>query len=316
MGSSANWGPASKDMERAKLPKIFIVTFKMASWMQGAAEYILLWASFPCRPSNPLKAFKSHKAHVNSHRVVPRIRTMATASDWTTQVHLLHFRVRCDHTFHDIACWFYICSKISTACICWWSARCTEGIATSEYKKRGNIHNHTQDTRRFLHAVYRVGDLDGTLEYYKKNFGMKQIRYRDIPEVEASWKHSQLLSTCAMLVLDLYNALKSYYMTCISQFASIRRLMWSWHKYKRISTYLIMMVTPLWSGWWRVESIDVLNREKVDFLLYCAGEVHQCLLDWSWSVSCFHCMAVTMNICFCMLSACQRLVTCTVYEAS
>jgi len=39
-----------------------------------------------------------------------------------------------------------------------------------------------QDTRRFLHAVYRVGDLDGTLEYYKKNFGMKQIRYRDIPE--------------------------------------------------------------------------------------------------------------------------------------
>lgn len=34
-----------------------------------------------------------------------------------------------------------------------------------------------------LHAVFRVGNLDDTIEYYKKNFGMKQIRYRDIPEV-------------------------------------------------------------------------------------------------------------------------------------
>ena len=41
----------------------------------------------------------------------------------------------------------------------------------------------SQDTRRFLHAVYRVGDLDKTIEFYKANFGFKQIRYRDIPEV-------------------------------------------------------------------------------------------------------------------------------------
>ena len=52
-----------------------------------------------------------------------------------------------------------------------------------------------QDTRRFLHAVYRVGDLDGTLEYYKKNFGMKQIRYRDIPEVS---RYPQLYLRCSV----------------------------------------------------------------------------------------------------------------------
>ena len=40
-----------------------------------------------------------------------------------------------------------------------------------------------QDTRRMLHAVYRVGNLDETIEYYKKHFGLKQLRYRDIPEV-------------------------------------------------------------------------------------------------------------------------------------
>lgn len=34
-----------------------------------------------------------------------------------------------------------------------------------------------------LHAVYRVGNLDETIEYYKKHFGLKQLRYRDIPEV-------------------------------------------------------------------------------------------------------------------------------------
>ncbi|KAK9824398.1 hypothetical protein WJX72_010013 [[Myrmecia] bisecta] len=33
-----------------------------------------------------------------------------------------------------------------------------------------------------LHAVYRVGDMDATIDYYKKQFGMKQLRYRDIPE--------------------------------------------------------------------------------------------------------------------------------------
>ena len=40
-----------------------------------------------------------------------------------------------------------------------------------------------RDKRRFLHAVYRVGDLDATFDYYKTHFGMKQLRYRDVPDV-------------------------------------------------------------------------------------------------------------------------------------
>lgn len=32
-----------------------------------------------------------------------------------------------------------------------------------------------EDKRRMLHAVYRVGDMDATVEYYKKHFGM-QVR--------------------------------------------------------------------------------------------------------------------------------------------
>lgn len=33
-----------------------------------------------------------------------------------------------------------------------------------------------------LHAVYRVADMDKTIEYYEKHFGLKKVRYRDIPE--------------------------------------------------------------------------------------------------------------------------------------
>ena len=77
-----------------------------------------------------------------------------------------------------------------------------------------------KDSRRFLHAVYRVmypdlkahscsaatcnlhmhclppnctcsttllmvqvGKLDETIKYYKENFGMEQLRYRDVPDV-------------------------------------------------------------------------------------------------------------------------------------
>lgn len=39
-----------------------------------------------------------------------------------------------------------------------------------------------QDNRRMLHVVYRVGDMDATMAYYEKHFGMKQLRYRDVPE--------------------------------------------------------------------------------------------------------------------------------------
>ncbi|KAI4295908.1 hypothetical protein L6164_035904 [Bauhinia variegata] len=39
-----------------------------------------------------------------------------------------------------------------------------------------------KDKRRFLHAVYRVGDLDRTIEFYTECFGMKLLRKRDVPE--------------------------------------------------------------------------------------------------------------------------------------
>jgi Glyoxalase/Bleomycin resistance protein/Dioxygenase superfamily len=39
-----------------------------------------------------------------------------------------------------------------------------------------------QDNRRMLHVVYRVGDMDATMKYYKGHFGMQQLRYRDMPD--------------------------------------------------------------------------------------------------------------------------------------
>ncbi|AEE28796.1 glyoxalase/bleomycin resistance protein/dioxygenase superfamily protein [Arabidopsis thaliana] len=43
-----------------------------------------------------------------------------------------------------------------------------------------------KDNRRFLHVVYRVGDLDRTIEFYTEVFGMKLLRKRDIPEEKYS----------------------------------------------------------------------------------------------------------------------------------
>ncbi|CAK8531103.1 unnamed protein product [Lathyrus sativus] len=39
-----------------------------------------------------------------------------------------------------------------------------------------------KDKRRFLHAVYRVGDLDRTIKFYTEALGMKLLRKRDVPE--------------------------------------------------------------------------------------------------------------------------------------
>ncbi|OIV95829.1 hypothetical protein TanjilG_06805 [Lupinus angustifolius] len=39
-----------------------------------------------------------------------------------------------------------------------------------------------KDRHRFLHAVYRVGDLDHTIKFYTEAFGMKLLRKRDVPE--------------------------------------------------------------------------------------------------------------------------------------
>lgn len=38
------------------------------------------------------------------------------------------------------------------------------------------------DNRRFLHVVYRVGNLDKTIKFYTECLGMKLLRKRDIPE--------------------------------------------------------------------------------------------------------------------------------------
>ncbi|KAH9797894.1 Lactoylglutathione lyase GLX1 [Citrus sinensis] len=43
-----------------------------------------------------------------------------------------------------------------------------------------------KDKRRFLHAVYRVGDLDRTIKYYTECFGMELLRKRDVPEEKYS----------------------------------------------------------------------------------------------------------------------------------
>ncbi|CAH2038213.1 unnamed protein product [Thlaspi arvense] len=43
-----------------------------------------------------------------------------------------------------------------------------------------------KDNRRFLHVVYRVGDLDRTIKFYTECFGMKLLRKRDIPEEKYS----------------------------------------------------------------------------------------------------------------------------------
>ncbi|KAG5516455.1 hypothetical protein RHGRI_037241 [Rhododendron griersonianum] len=44
----------------------------------------------------------------------------------------------------------------------------------------------TKDNRRFLRAVYRVGDLDRTIEFYTEGFGMKLLRKEDFPEKKYS----------------------------------------------------------------------------------------------------------------------------------
>ncbi|KAL2321306.1 hypothetical protein Fmac_030275 [Flemingia macrophylla] len=40
-----------------------------------------------------------------------------------------------------------------------------------------------QDKRRMLHVVYRVGDLDKTIKFYRECFGMKLLRQRDLQEL-------------------------------------------------------------------------------------------------------------------------------------
>ncbi|CAM9570063.1 unnamed protein product, partial [Choristocarpus tenellus] len=39
---------------------------------------------------------------------------------------------------------------------------------------------------KMLHVVYRVGNMDKTIKFYQDVFGMKLLRYRDIPEEKYS----------------------------------------------------------------------------------------------------------------------------------
>ncbi|KAF6168200.1 hypothetical protein GIB67_011585 [Kingdonia uniflora] len=57
-----------------------------------------------------------------------------------------------------------------------------EGIVPSEHV----LEWAKKDKRRFLHAVYRVGDLDRTIKFYTECFGMQLLRKRDIPEEKYS----------------------------------------------------------------------------------------------------------------------------------
>lgn len=43
-----------------------------------------------------------------------------------------------------------------------------------------------KDNHRFLHAVYRVGNLERTIKFYTECLGMKLLRQRDIPEEKYS----------------------------------------------------------------------------------------------------------------------------------
>lgn len=39
-----------------------------------------------------------------------------------------------------------------------------------------------EDSRRILHAVYRVGDLKKSVDFYTKSLGLKELRHRDVPD--------------------------------------------------------------------------------------------------------------------------------------
>ena len=46
-----------------------------------------------------------------------------------------------------------------------------------------------QDERRMLHATICVADLDSTIKYYEKHFGLRESRYRDVPAKEYAYSY-------------------------------------------------------------------------------------------------------------------------------
>ncbi|KAK7282987.1 hypothetical protein RIF29_12155 [Crotalaria pallida] len=72
------------------------------------------------------------------------------------------------------------------------SAKASELFQVAESTNVVAVKNQTlldwvqNDTRRFLHVVYHVGDLDKTIKFYTECLGMKVLRKRDIPEEKYS----------------------------------------------------------------------------------------------------------------------------------
>lgn len=53
------------------------------------------------------------------------------------------------------------------------------------------------DKRRMLHAVYRVGDLPGTVKFYKEQFGMQvriPYKYHRLEQQNSCYVHAELLN--------------------------------------------------------------------------------------------------------------------------
>ncbi|KAF6146624.1 hypothetical protein GIB67_008910 [Kingdonia uniflora] len=57
-----------------------------------------------------------------------------------------------------------------------------EGVVPSEHV----LEWAKKDKRRFLHAMYRVGDLDCTIKFYTECLGVQLLRKQDIPEEKYS----------------------------------------------------------------------------------------------------------------------------------
>ncbi|XP_022994208.1 LOW QUALITY PROTEIN: lactoylglutathione lyase GLX1 [Cucurbita maxima] len=60
-----------------------------------------------------------------------------------------------------------------------------------------------KDNRPFLRAVYRVSDLDRTIEFYTECFGMKLLRIRDVPEAKCTRAFMGFGSEQSSFVLEL-----------------------------------------------------------------------------------------------------------------
>ncbi|EHA8588273.1 putative lactoylglutathione lyase, chloroplastic [Cocos nucifera] len=58
--------------------------------------------------------------------------------------------------------------------------------ASTGVSEEGALEWAKKDNRRLLHVVYRVGDLDKTINFYTECLGMKLLRKRDIPEEKYS----------------------------------------------------------------------------------------------------------------------------------